>query len=305
MTKQIGVDNIRLTTSDEIPSDILYTCEKDIIKYIGCNNPNKIPTISVTLPSLLYGNNEKNLGKELYLKAVEEARVRFSNMGLDLDDMRISYIEFNYNSTDISLYNTLELIERATLHDSVKVMETKTINGIQSMKIKKSTYSIKIYKKSEQLRETGQGLPKEELLRFEATTDHTTTLDRLVPNRSVTDIYDNWDNIIKWYKKCMQKGLQSPVDRYIRATTLRLTQLMDNGKKPSRAVGEVLLDNDLVDTSIIDNAVKQHYKNTGKSSPYKLIKNIHKSIKSMNIRRYNMMTGNLEKLNKLYEDIGI
>lgn len=263
--------------------------------------------ISVNCAKLLYNSNERNVTKdkvELVGQIVEKKLAEYG-LYVDASTLKISSIEVNYNVDDVKLYDTLEMITKASLKDGQKVLQAVTKDGIQSLKVNKGRYELKIYKKSEQLKETGNITDTDNLVRFEISTSHSQELDKLIPSRSLMDLVNNWDGVEAWYKRCITNSIKKPIVKYKNEIEGRMVASMDAGKKPSKAVLELLLENDLMDISIVGSAVKKHYKNTGKKKPSSVINGINKKLKEANSTRYEKMTGNLEKLEEFFNELGV
>lgn len=295
----IGIDRINLSTNKV---DITLVNENTL--GVNYNHLTKGYTIPVPLPSLIYGNNAKNLVQDQLAKAKELLQYELDKLNLKVDDLKITYLELNFNINDISLYTTLDLISKAMLLDSKKIMLTKTIDGIQSLKVHKRTYDIKIYKKSEMLRETGQGYPIENILRFEVSSNDQEVLDRLLPNRKFDDIYNNWSTLNDWYKKSMQKGFKEPIKKYVKDLINNAYNLLRRGLKPNEVIDTLLFNQKLVDTYIFEEAFKRYYKEFNKN-PRPTIAYQKRRLKELDEGRYNITINNIKKLDKLYEEIGI
>lgn len=295
----IGIDRINLSTNKV---DITLVNENTL--GVNYNHLTKGYTIPVPLPSLIYGNNAKNLVQDQLAKAKELLQYELDKLNLKVDDLKITYLELNFNINDIGLYTTLDLISKAMLLDSKKIMLTKTIDGIQSLKVHKATYDIKIYKKSEMLRETGQGYPKENILRFEVSSNDRKTLDRLLPNRHFDDIYNNWSDLVDWYKQSMQKGFKEPIKKYVKELVNNAYRLIKIGLKPNEVIDTLLFSQKLVDTYVFEEAFKRYYKKLNKD-PYGIIAYQKNRLKKLDEGQYNITKGNIKKLDKLYKEIGI
>lgn len=263
--------------------------------------------ISVNCAKLLYNSNERNVTKdkvELVGQIVEKKLAEYG-LYVDASTLKISSIEVNYNVDDVKLYDTLEMITKASLKDGQKVLQAVTKDGIQSLKVNKGRYELKIYKKSEQLKETGNITDTDNLVRFEISTSHSQELDKLIPSRSLMDLVNNWDGVEAWYKRCITNSIKKPIVKYKNEIEGRMVASMDAGKKPSKAVLELLLANDLMDMSIVGSAIKKHYKNAGKKTPSNVINGINKKLREADSTRYEKMTGNLEKLEEFFNKLGV
>ena len=264
--------------------------------------------IVVNGAKLLYGTNERNIEGLALERLAEEVACKLASEGIyiDMSKATIGSVEINYNIDDKKLYDVFELIAKANMYEGFKAYKVEVKDGIQTVKIKKDKYELKIYRKTEQLKETGKLVDSGNLVRFEVSTNVNSEKAKFLgDNMTLESLVENWDKAMAWYLRCIDLTINKPIDKYITEVEGLIIASMRSGKKPSEVATGLLLNNNLLDFEIFSNAVKKHYKQNKKGSPSSVLKGIRKKLEKANSERFKSMTGNLEKLEEFYKEIGL
>ena len=312
-TKQIGLDRITLTVNESeitVKEDVeLFKVNiKDGTIVVRPNGVNRDKVdINITLPKLFDCTNENNVSVDdfEYLIPVIQDTLESDGVLLDVANARLGSFEVNFNVNDSKFYDVFELISKANIHDNLKAFKVENKDGIQSVKIKKNKYTVKIYKKSEHLMETFKPVEEEFVVRFEVSTNNYTQKERLL-GKDVTlqGLIENWSTVEDWYKACIKNTIKKPVEKYVSDMEKQCTERLKQGVKPSVLANEMIYRQDMVDMIVFDNVMKKHYKSINKK-PTNTIKATHNRLKKLDETRYNQTTGNVSKLQELYDLIGV
>ena len=314
--KQIGLDRITLTVKDE---QIEYhgTSENGLYQVnfkedgivIRPNQVNKGKTdINITVPKIFNATNEQNVTQEdfEYIVPMVEDILLHEKVFLDVGESNLGSFEINYNVNNPKLYDCLIVVCKAVINNGHKVYKVENQDGIQSVKIKKARHTIKIYKKSEHIQEQGQQVEDEHLVRFEVSTNVLDEKKRLLGNDiTLNGLIHQWQDVEDWYKSCINNSIKKPVNKYLKQLEDECFERLNQGTKPSMLVNDLMFRNDLIDLCVFDNALKRHYKSTGKTKPYSVIKSTHARLEKLNPKRYQEVTGNVQELEKFYNLLGI
>lgn len=310
--KQIGLDRVTLTVKD---NEIEYhgTNENGLYQVkvkedgivIRPNNLNKDKTdINITVPKVFNATNERNVTQEdfEYIVPMIEDILLHEKVFLDVGESNLGSFEINYNVNNQKLYDCLMLVCKAIINNGHKVYKVENKNGIQSIKIKKARHIIKIYKKSEHLQEIGQEAIEDYVVRFEVSTNVLDEKKRLLGDDiTLNGLIHQWQDVEDWFKSCIKNSIKKPVNKYLKQLEDECLERLNQGVKPSQVVNDLMFKSDLIDLSVFDNAIKRHYKATGKKRPQSVIKSTHARLKKLNPKRYQEVTGNVEELEKFYK----
>lgn len=309
----IGADRMCLTVKKE---DLLMYND-NCIKELNENEraikiePNALNSdlydVKITLPKLYAHTNEKNVKGDLLKDLVNVVNERLELYGIMLDvaNANLGSFEINVNINDIQLYYVMKLISKANIHDNLKAFIVENKNGIQSVKVKKAKYILKVYKKSEHLQECFQSVEDEHLVRFEVSTNVATEKAKILgDNITLQGLIDNWESVIEWYCNCIRLTVKQPIERYLKDIEKQVIVMLERGLKPRQIIDLMMFREDLIDLLPIENAIKKHYKKSKNKNANRDIKAIHNRLKKLNEERYLQVTNNIEKLDKLYEILG-
>lgn len=316
--KQIGLDRITLTVHEAevkgldgeslvLHDDINIQDGTIVIKY---SNPNKgLMNVNITCPKLFNDTNEKNVTFDDLDYVIELASDLLSSHGIMLDVRysRLGSFEVNFNMNGLRFYYVMQLIAKANINNNLKIFKVENKNGIQSVKINKNKYKVKIYKKSEHLQEQGQDVSEQYLVRFEVSTNDYTQKQRLMADDiTMNGLINNWNDIEKWFKVCMKETIKKPVERYLKAMENECIKMLEQGLKPSVVANTMIYRQDMVDMVVFDNAIRKYYKANGKSQNVaRTIKTTHQRLKKLDEKRYLETTNNVDTLKELYDFLGI
>ena len=310
--KQIGLDRLVLTVKE---TDVVT--KGDDVPMLDINDgaivvrPNALHKdlidIMVNAPKLFHGTNEKNLTVEQMYDLTEIIQKQLEEHGVlvDVARLKLGSFEVNYNVNDKKFYDVLQLIAKANINDNLKAFKVEDKNGIQSVKIKKQRYNLKIYKKSEHLEERFERIEEEHLVRFEVATNSDKEKQKIMQDDlTLIGLIENWERVEEWYRNCIKLTVKKPIERYIKDMEKQCIQRLEQGVKPSVLVNELMFREDLIDLIVFDSAMRKHYKKQ-KKQPTNAIKSTHNRLKKLNAERYNQVVGNVEKLQELYALIGL
>lgn len=312
--KQIGLDRVVLTVKEtEIGfkgDDVTMINVQEGAIRIRHNAMHKdLLDISVNCPKLFYGTNEKNLnGSELY-SVIDVIQDELEKQGLlvDVGNLKLGSFEVNYNVNDEKFYDVFRLIAKANVNDNLKAFYVENKDGIQSVKVKKQRYNVKIYKKSEHLKEQFEPVEEENVVRFEVFTNNDIEKAKIMgENLTLQGLIDNWERVERWYAEKIKLTIKKPVEKYIKQLEDECIALLERGVKPSDVVATLMLRQDLIDIVAFENAVRKRYKKIGKTkNSSRDVKTAHNRIKKIDEVRYNQVVGNVAKLEELYDLIGL
>ena len=264
--------------------------------------------IKITAPMMFHSTNEKNvtLNNLHELIPAIEKRLELYNISLDVANAKLGSFEINTNFNDIKLYSLLKLIAKANINDNFKAFIVENINGIQSVKIKKSEYMAKTYKKSEHLQELFQPTEQEHLVRFEISTNRDREKEKMLgDNITLQGLICNWDNVVFWYCNCIKNTIKKPIDKWCKSVEKDVIGMLEQGMKPRQIIDLMMFREDLIDLLPIENAIRKHYKKSKNKNANRDIKAIHNRLNKLDEERYQQVTNNIEKLNEIYAILGI
>ena len=312
--KQIGLDRVVLTVDEEQVKtqegvDMYKVNIKDKAIFIRPNalNGGKVD-VNITCPKIFGDTNEKNVTVEDFDYLIETIQDTLEGEGvlLDVANARLGSFEVNYNVNDSKFYDVLKLIAKANINDNLKAFYVENKDGIQSVKVKKKRYTVKVYKKSEHLQESFKPIDEEYVVRFEVSTNAPDEKEKLFGGEvTLQGLIDNWERVEEWYRNCIKLTIKKPIEKYIKQLEDDCLALLERGVKPSNVVATLMLREDLVDVVAFENAMKKHYKATGKKKPHSVIKSAHKRMLQLDENKYNQVVGNVSKLEELYDLIGL
>lgn len=259
----------------------------------------------VNIPKLYYTNNGINICDENELEGIPILLEKeFLKYGIEIEGIQnatVSSIEINYNIHDIQFYKTMKLINEAWKQAGHKVFVVDTKNGLESLKLKLPTREIKIYNKTQQLKDIGHIVPKDQdITRIEISTSHITTVKSVLDGNALIELIDNFEKLQKFYKDTIKKNIKKPFMDYCKSMENEMLEHLMSGVAPKDIINKIGLGK-VVDLDIYANAIKKYYKKKyPKSSPSNVIKNnINK------ISNKEEFMGNIEKMKVFFEDIGV
>lgn len=313
---QIGLDRYSVSMEEEkvqlkegVLLDTINASDNAITtqskKHKGVNRA----IFSVTTPRLFNDTNEFNVTKEdlPYVISMVTDLLVSEGIYVDTEYEYLTKFEVNSNVNDSKLFDVMIMIKNSNIFiNKKKVMTTDNEDGIQSMKVLGNKYNLKVYKKTEQLLETGYTPIQQDLIRFEIEVSDHTQKERLFgKNITPNGMVNNWHKVEEFYKTCIVETIKKPVAKYLKQLENECVDKLNSGMKPSQVVNELMFTNKLVDLTVFDNAMKRHYKATGKKKPQTVIKSTHNRLKKLNEQRYNQVVGNVEILERFYQMLGI
>lgn len=301
----IGVSDFDLTIKG------ISLQEKDdyTIKVTLMKKPNINFVLDVNIPKLLYNTNERNASNLEHLTEVNQIiQKKLSEVGVytDMTKARVSSLEINVNSTDSKLYDAMKIIRKGFNASNEKVFVVESKNNIESLMVKNSYLKVKVYNKTQQLQDTGQLYENKNLVRVEVSTGKDGTIKTITGNDPTIDgIIENWDKVENWFRSVIEKHIKKPCEEYNKAVENAMVQELKQGHRTYDILTLQAEQGNLVDLELFTRAMKRYYKETGKSKPYTVIKNTKNRYEKLNKCRYDMMTGNIEALEKLWNGIGL
>ncbi len=316
--KQIGLDRVSLSVHESevkgldgeslvLTDDVNIQDGTIIIKYSNPNNG--LMNVNINCPKLFNDTNEKNVTFEDLDYVIELASDLLVSHGIMLDVRysRLGSFEVNVNMNGLRFYYVMQLIAKANTNNNLKTFKVENKNGIQSVKINKNKYKVKIYKKSEHLQEQGQDVSEQYLVRFEVSTNDYTQKQRLMSDDiTMNGLINNWNDIEKWFKVCIRETIKKPIERYLKDMENECIKMLEQGLKPSVVANTMIYRQDMVDMIVFDNAIRKYYKTIGKTKNVSTtIKSTHNRLKKLDENRYLETTDNVSTLQELYEILGI
>lgn len=301
----IGVSDFDLTIKG------ISLQEKDdyTIKVTLMKKPNINFVLDVNIPKLLYNTNERNASNLEHLTEVNQIiQKKLSEVGVytDMTKARVSSLEINVNSTDSKLYDAMKIIRKGFNASNEKVFVVESKNNIESLMVKNRYIKVKVYNKTQQLQDTGQLYENESLVRVEVTTLDSRTINAITGNDpTINGIIENWNKVEEWFRNVIEKHIKKPCEEYNKAVENAMVQELKQGHRTYDILTLQAEQGNLVDLELFTRAMKRYYKETGKKSPTTMIKNTKNRYEKLNKCRYDMMTGNIEALEKLWNGIGL
>ena len=301
----IGVSDFNLT----IKGISLQDKDDYSIKVTLMKKPSVNFVLDVNIPKLLYNTNERNANNLKHLSEVNQIiEKKLSEVGVytDMTKARISSLEINVNSTDKKLYDAMKIIRKGFNVSNDKVFIVESDNEIESLMVKNSYLKVKVYNKSQQLQDTGQLQENENLVRVEVSTGKDKTIRQITGDNPCMDgIIENWDKLEKWFKDTIEKQIKKPCDEYNKAVENAMVEKLKQGHKTYDVLTLQAVQGNLVDMEIFSRAIKRYYKETGRKSPYTSIKNTKNRFEKCDDELYDKLTGNIDALDRLWEQIGL
>lgn len=301
----IGVSDFDLTIKG------ISLQEKDdyTIKVTLMKKPNINFVLDVNIPKLLYNTNERNASNLEHLTEVNQIiQKKLSEVGVytDMTKARVSSLEINVNSTDSKLYDAMKIIRKGFNASNEKVFVVESKNNIESLMVKNNYVKVKVYNKTQQLQDTGQLYENENLVRVEVVTKHKDAIKNVTGNDpTINGIIENWNKVEEWFRNVIEKHIKKPCEEYNKAVENAMVQELKQGHRTYDILTLQAEQGNLVDLELFTRAMKRYYKETGKKSPTTMIKNTKNRYEKLNKCRYDMMTGNIEALEKLWNGIGL
>lgn len=313
-TKQIGLDRLVLTVK---ATDVVT--KGDDVPMLDINDgaivvrPNALHRdlidIMVNAPKLFNGTNEKNLTVEQMYNLTEIIQKQLEEHGVlvDVARLKLGSFEVNYNVNDKKFYDVLQLIAKANINDNLKAFKVENKDGIQSVKIKKQRYNLKVYKKSEHLEERFECIEEEHLVRFEVATNSDKEKQKIMQDDlTLIGLIENWERVEEWYRNCIKLTVKKPIEKYVEDMEKQILTMLEAGIKPNKVIETLMFREDLIDLLPFENAMKKHYKKIGNTKNVSRgIKTAHNRLKKLDEERYNEVVGNIQKLEELYELINL
>ena len=219
---------------------------------------------------------------------------------------RLSSVEINVNSTNEKLYDAMKIIRKGfnTSNDKVFIVESK--NNIESLMVKNNYLKVKVYDKAQQLQDTGQICESENLVRVEVSTKHKDAINKITNhNPSIDGVIENWDKLEKWFRDTLNKYIKKPCDEYHQAVIDDMVEMFKRGGKSRDVLLMFSVKEELTDLELYRLAVKKYYKETGKKSPNSVIKNTMNRYEKVHTETYKRLSGNIDALNELWEQVGL
>lgn len=273
------------------------------------NDKNDNFTLDVNIPKLLYNTNERNANNLEHLAQVNqiiEKILREQGVIVDMSTAELSSLEINVNSTDKKLYDAMKIIKKGfnTTNDKVFIVENKS--DIESLMVKNNYMKIKVYNKVQQLKDTGQLYENENLIRLEVSTVDKSAINTITGyDPTMEGLVKNWDRLEKWFKDTINKHIKKPCDEYNIAVENAMVQELKQGHKTYDILTLQAVDGNLVDIEIFSRAIKRYYKETGRKSPHTSIRNTKNRFEKLNKAKFDGLVGNIDALEKLWDDIGL
>lgn len=301
----IGVSDFNLTIKGiSLQDKDDYSIKVTLMKKPGVNF-----VLDINIPKLLYNTNERNANNLKHLSEVNQIiEKKLSEVGVytDMTKARISSLEINVNSTDKKLYDAMKIIRKGFNVSNDKVFIVESDNEIESLMVKNSYLKVKVYNKSQQLQDTGQLQENENLVRVEVSTGKDKTIRQITGDNPCMDgIIENWDKLEKWFKDTIEKQIKKPCDEYNKAVENAMVEKLKQGHKTYDVLTLQAVQGNLVDMEIFSRAIKRYYKETGRKSPYTSIKNTKNRFEKCDDELYDKLTGNIDALDRLWEQIGL
>lgn len=278
-----------------------------IVLKLNENNDNF--TLDVNVPKLLYNTNERNANNLVHLSEVNqiiEKKLSEQGVYIDMATAKISSLEINVNSTDKKLYDAMKIIKKGFNASNDKVFIVESNDNIESLMIKNKYAKVKVYNKTQQLKDTNQLYDNENLVRIEVSTSNNGAINTVTNNNPTLEgIIKSWDKLEKWFKSKLVDYIKKPCDEFNKAVENAIVQELKQGHKTYDILTLQAEQGNLVDLEIFSRAMKRYYKEVGKKSPTTIIKNTKNRYEKLNKCRYDAMTGNIDALEKLWNDIGL
>lgn len=316
VSKEIGLDRVTVMAHKEQIQvigdvDMLEVNIKDdgiTIRNSALNED--FVEIKVTCPKVFYDTNERNITVEDMEYLVECIQDLLEEQGIlvSVGELKLGSFEVNYNINDSKFYDVFELISRASIHENLKSFKVENKNGIQSVKVPKQRYHVKIYKKSEHLMERFKPIEEDCVVRFEVSTNVDREKALIFGNEvpTLNGLIERWDKVIEWYKNKIRLSIKNPVESYIKDMEQQCYEMLERGLKPSVVANTMIYRQDMVDMIVFDNAMKRYYKSIGNTKNVsKNIKSTHNRLKKLDEERYYQTVGNVTTLQELYELLNI
>ena len=300
----IGVSDFNLTIKGIALKGDDYRMKLSLEKYNGVQF-----VLDVNIPKLLYNTNERNANNLQHLSQVNQIIEKLlGEVGVhtDMKQARLSSVEINVNSTNEKLYDAMKIIRKGfnTSNDKVFIVESK--NNIESLMVKNSYLKVKVYDKAQQLQDTGQICESENLVRVEVSTKHKDAINKITNyNPSIDGVIENWDKLEKWFRDTLNKYIKKPCDEYHQAVIDDMVEMFKRGGKSRDVLLMFSVNDELTDLELYRLAVKKYYKETGKKSPNSVIKNTMNRYEKVHTETYKRLSGNIDALNELWEQVGL
>ena len=305
-------------TNDKVINISSFKCDVKGISIVGTddyriqlklNDKNDKFTLDVNVPKLLYNGNERNANNLQHLSEVNkviEKKLSEQGIYIDMASAKISSLEININSPDAKLYDAMKIIRKGWNTTDETVFIAEKGNKQNSIMIKNRYVKIKVYNKTQQLKDTGQLWENENLVRIEITALDPSAIDTITNyNPTMDGIIENWDKLEKWFKDTLNKHIKKPCDDFNKSVENSMVEKLKQGHKTYDILTLQAVEGNLVDMEIFSRAIKRYYKETGRKSPHTSIKNTKNRFEKYDNELYESLVGNVLALEKLWDAIGI
>lgn len=301
----IGVSDFNMTIKGiSLSNDDDYRIKVELMK-----KPTVAFILDVNIPKLLYNSNERNANNIDHLSEVNqiiEKKLGEHGVYTDMTKARLLSVEMNVNSTDKKLYDAMKMIKKGfnATNDKVFIVESK--NNIESLMIKNSYLKVKVYNKAKQLQDTGQLVDNENLIRFEVTTLDNRAISRMTMfNPTIEGLIDHWDRVEQWYIDVINRLVKKPTEQFNQSVVNAMVEQLKQGHRTYDVLALQGEKGNIVDIELFSKAMKQYYKETGKSNPYSIIKNTKARLEKADKQQYESLVGNIQAMEKLWKQLGL
>lgn len=279
------------------------------VTVITNDNPNKQAYESlqvlanVVCPRFFYQTNERNIYEADKLKQLDTLiPSKLEEKGIYVQSAAISKLEVNTNTDDIMIFPTMKLVAESQAKDGEKVFIVQTKNGIESIKVNKTSKEIKVYNKSKHIKDMGGKPEYENLIRFEISTSSKAQLETLLgKERRISGIFENWNKIQRWYRRMFKKEIIDSIIRFSSDTEQKIVNLLCGEVKPPDIVSAMYQNDIYLDYDIVRAAIKRYYAIQGKKRYYDTFKRIETRAKMS--PSYQEKIGNIGRLYSFYASI--
>ena len=272
--------------------------------------------VEMTAPRLFYETNEENVNQTDKLNLIPiRLKKECLNVGIEIElgSEKVTYFEINYNTHIENFNNTFKFLEQVFIKSNEIIFSARNSDGIKSIMFnnnkKNNTRKIKVYDKTQHLKDLKLNLRHKSTCRIEVSTNHTTTIKNIFQYREKN--IENLCNITQtrlsdFFLRTVKTELVEPYFKYKSEVIDYIVLEMDKNKNITELLLNLSMENLLFDVELLRAAIKIDADKKGKDSKYSSNKyrRIIKKLMQVNHDQYNLMVNNCKMIEKLFKEWG-
>lgn len=272
--------------------------------------------VETTLPRLFYKTNEENVNqigklKSIPMKIKEECQK--AGIEIELGSEKVTYFEINYNTHVRNFKNTFKFLEQVFIKSNEIIFSARNKDGIKSIMFvnnkKNNTRKIKVYDKTQHLKDLDLSPRYGSTCRIEVSTNHTTTINNIFQyrNKNIESLCDiTQSRLTEFFLRSVKNEIVKPYILYKSEVIDYIVLEMEKNKNITDLLLNLSMENLLFDIEILREAIKIYADKNGYDSKYSSNKyrRIVEKLKQVNYEQYRLMVNNCKMIEGLFKKWG-